>query len=169
MLAEAGYPGGKGFPRFEFMFDGSSGGGAKIHARIGVELQEMWHDELGIDMEIRQVEWKVYLSNQSKMAFDVCRASWVGDYNDADTFLNMFMSNNGNNRTGWKSGHYDELIRDADKENDLVKREKIFQEAETMLAARQAPSFRFIITSGLITTIRTGSREFTGTSWIHIR
>ncbi len=139
LLAEAGYPGGKGFPRFEFMFDGSAGGGAKIHGRIAVELQEMWHDELGIDVDLRQVEWKVYLANQSKMAFDACRASWVGDYNDADTFLNMFMSNNGNNRTGWKNAHYDELIRAADRENDLAKREKIFQEAETMLVRDENP------------------------------
>jgi oligopeptide transport system substrate-binding protein len=139
LLAEAGYPGGKGFPRFEFMFDGSAGGGAKIHGRVAVELQEMWRDELGIDMDLRQVEWKVYLANQSKMAFDACRASWIGDYNDADTFLNMFMSNNGNNRTGWKNAKYDELIRAADRENDPAKREKIFQEAETMLVRDENP------------------------------
>ncbi|HZQ45618.1 MAG TPA: peptide ABC transporter substrate-binding protein, partial [Verrucomicrobiae bacterium] len=133
LLAEAGFPGGKGFPRFEFMMDGSAGGGSKVHERIGVELQAMWREELGIEMELRQVEWKVYLANQSKMAFDACRASWVGDYNDADTFLNMFMSNSGNNRTGWKSEHYDELIREADREIDLDQREKIFQEAEAIL------------------------------------
>ena len=117
----------------------SAGGGAKIHERVAVELQQMWHDELGIDMDLRQVEWKVYLANQSKMAFDVCRASWIGDYNDADTFLNMFMSNNGNNRTGWKNARYDELIRAADRENDLDKREKIFQKAETMLVRDEDP------------------------------
>jgi len=139
LLAEAGYPGGKGFPRFEFMVDGSAGGGAKINVRVAVELQEMWRDELGIEMEIRQVEWKVYLANQSKMAFDVCRASWIGDYNDADTFLNMFMSNNGNNRTGWKNPHYDDLIREADMQIDLDKREKIFQEAETILIHDENP------------------------------
>jgi oligopeptide transport system substrate-binding protein len=139
LLAEAGYPGGKGFPRFEFMFDGSAGGGAKIHARVAVELQEMWRDELGVNMDLRQVEWKVYLANQSKLAFDACRASWIGDYNDADTFLNMFMSNNGNNRTGWKNARYDELIREADRENDLARREKLFQEAETILVRDENP------------------------------
>ncbi|EEF60693.1 peptide ABC transporter substrate-binding protein [Pedosphaera parvula] len=92
LLAEAGFPGGKGFPRFEYMFNASAGGAAKIHAKIAVEIQQMWRDELGIEMELRQVEWKVYLANQSKIAFDTCRASWIGDYNDADTFLNMFMT-----------------------------------------------------------------------------
>jgi oligopeptide transport system substrate-binding protein len=99
----------------------------------------MWHDELGIDMDLRQVEWKVYLANSSKVAFDVCRASWIGDYNDADTFLNMWMSNNGNNRTGWKNAHYDDLIRNADRETDAAKREKLLQEAETMLVSQESP------------------------------
>jgi oligopeptide transport system substrate-binding protein len=139
LLAEAGYPGGKGFPRFEYMFDASAGGAAKLHGKIAVELQQMWHDELGIDVDLRQVEWKVYLSNSSKLAFDVCRASWIGDYNDPDTFLNMWMSDNGNNRTGWKNAHYDDLIRGADKENDPAKREKLLQEAETMIISQANP------------------------------
>jgi oligopeptide transport system substrate-binding protein len=139
LLAEAGYPGGKGFPRFEYMFDASAGGGAKLHGKIAVEIQQMWHDELGIDMDLRQVEWKDYLANSSKLAFDVCRASWIGDYNDPDTFLNMFMSDNGNNRTGWKNAHYDDLIRRADKENDPAKREQLLQEAEIMLVSKENP------------------------------
>jgi oligopeptide transport system substrate-binding protein len=139
LLAEAGYPGGKGFPRFEYMFNAAAGGAAKIHEKIAVEMQQMWRDELGINMELRQVEWKVYLANQSKIAFDTCRASWIGDYNDADTFLNMFMTGGGNNRTGWSNARYDELIRLADKENDPAKREKYFQEAETILIKEENP------------------------------
>jgi ABC-type transport system substrate-binding protein len=45
LLAEAGYPGGKGFPRFEYMFNAPAGGGSKIHENIAIELQQMWHDE----------------------------------------------------------------------------------------------------------------------------
>jgi oligopeptide transport system substrate-binding protein len=139
LLAEAGYPGGKGFPRFEYMFNAAAGGAAKIHEKIAVEMQQMWRDELGINMELRQVEWKVYLANQSKIAFDTCRASWIGDYNDVDTFLNMFVTGGGNNRTGWSNARYDELIRLADKENDPAKREKYFQEAETILIKEENP------------------------------
>jgi oligopeptide transport system substrate-binding protein len=139
LLAEAGYPGGKGFPRFPYMFNAAAGGAAQIHAKIAVEMQQMWHDELGIDVELRPTEWKVYLANQSKMDFETCRASWIGDYNDADTFLNLFMSNGGNNRTGWKNPRYDDLIRQADRETDLAKREKLFQEAETILIRDENP------------------------------
>jgi oligopeptide transport system substrate-binding protein len=141
LLAEAGYPGGKGFPRFEYMFDAAAGGAAKLHGKIAVEIQQMWHDELGVDMDLRQVEWKVYLANSSKLSFDVCRATWIGDYNDPDTFLNMWMSDNGNNRTGWKNPNYDDLIRRADRENDPVKREQLLQEAETIIISKENPIY----------------------------
>ena len=61
LLAEAGYPGGRGFPRFTYLFNASAGGGSKLHEKIAIELQEMWHDELGINMDLRQVEWTAYL------------------------------------------------------------------------------------------------------------
>jgi oligopeptide transport system substrate-binding protein len=139
LLAEAGYPGGKGFPRFTYMFNASAGGASKIHEKVGVEMQQMLKDELGITMELRQVEWKVYLADENKLDYDLSRASWIGDYNDPDTFLNMFMSNGGNNRTGWKNEHYDELIRDAGRELDPLKREKIMQDAETLLMREGQP------------------------------
>src|SRR5205807_1891192 len=67
LLAEAGYPGGKGFPRFEYTFNATGGGASKIHAKIAVEMQQMWHDELGIEMELKQLEWSVYMAAQSKL------------------------------------------------------------------------------------------------------
>ncbi len=139
LLAEAGFPGGRGFPPFQYMFDAAAGGAAKLHAKVAVELQQMWREQLGINLELRQVEWKVYLADEAQLDFDLNRSSWFGDYNDADTFLNMFMSNNGNNRTGWSNAHYDELIRSADRENNPAKREQLFQEAETMLVREECP------------------------------
>jgi oligopeptide transport system substrate-binding protein len=139
LLAEAGYPGGKGFPRFEYMFNAAAGGASKVHENVAVELQQMWRDELGIQMELRQLEWKVYLSAQSHLDYDLSRSSWVGDYNDANTFLGMFTGDDGNNRTGWKNPNYDALIKAANNEPDLGKRAKIFQQAETLLIKDEAP------------------------------
>jgi oligopeptide transport system substrate-binding protein len=139
LMAEAGYPGGRGFPRVQYMFNATTGGASKAHEQIGVELQQMWHDELGIDVELHQVEWGTFLETISKCEYDIARASWIGDYNDADTFLNMFMSDNGNNQTGWKNAAYDELIRTADQQLDPAAREKKFQQAETMLLRDAAP------------------------------
>ncbi len=139
LLAEAGYPGGRGFPRFEYMFNAEAGGAAKIHAKVAVELQQMWRDELGIDMELRQVEWKVYLADEGKLDYDLDRSSWIGDYNDPDTFLNLFMSDNANNRTGWKNEKYDELMREGDMQTDPSKREQLFRQAELILVRDECP------------------------------
>jgi oligopeptide transport system substrate-binding protein len=139
LLAEAGYPGGKNFPHFEYMFNAAAGGSAKIHESIAIELQQMWRDELGVQMDLRQLEWKVYLNAQSHLDFELSRSSWIGDYNDPQTFLGMFTSTDGNNRTGWKNPRYDELIKSANNEPDLQKRAQFFQQAETLLVKDEAP------------------------------
>lgn len=139
LLAEAGYPGGKGFPRFEYMFNGAAGGGDKIHEDIAIEFQQMWRDNLGIQVDLRQVEWKVLLSSLSHLEYETARSSWIGDYDDANTFLDLFISDNGNNRTGWKSARYDALIHEANEQTDLKKREQIFQQAEALLLNNGAP------------------------------
>ena len=139
LLAEAGYPDGKGFPRFEYMFNAAAGGAAEIHQNIAIELQQMWRDQLGIHMELRQLEWKVYLNAQSHLDYDLSRSSWIGDYNDPQTFLGMFTSDDGNNRTGWKSARYDALINAANAQADLKTREALFQQAEGLLVSDQEP------------------------------
>jgi oligopeptide transport system substrate-binding protein len=133
LLAEAGYPDGKGFPAFEYLFNTS-----EQHKQIAVELQAMW-EQLGIHMELRQTEWKVYLAAQSTLDFQTTRSSWIGDYNDPNTFLDMFMSNNGNNRTGWKNPRYDELVRKANSTLDKTERARLLAEAETILIRDDLP------------------------------
>jgi oligopeptide transport system substrate-binding protein len=139
LLAEAGYPGGKDFPRFSYMYNAAAGGSAKVHENIAIEMQQMWHDTLGINMELRQLEWKVYLNAQSHLDFDLSRSSWIGDYNDPQTFLGMFTSTDGNNRTGWKNARYDTLIREANEQADLPQRARLFQQAETLLVQDETP------------------------------
>src|SRR5258706_489985 len=139
LLAEAGYPDGKDFPRFSYMYNAAAGGSAKVHENIAIEMQQMWHDTLGINMELRQLEWKVYLNAQSHLDFDLSRSSWIGDYNDPQTFLGMFTSTDGNNRTGWKNARYDTLIREANEQADLPQRARLFQQAETLLVQDEPP------------------------------
>jgi oligopeptide transport system substrate-binding protein len=134
LLADAGFPNGKGFPVFHYLFNT-----ADLNKQIGVELKGMFKSELGINMELRQVEWKVYLAAQSAIDFDVSRSAWIGDYNDPNTFLDMFMSNNGNNRTGWKNARYDELMREGNQQIDPKKRMKLLHEAEALLVRDELP------------------------------
>jgi len=134
LLAEAGFPGGAGFPNISYLYNAS-----QPNEKIAVEIQQMLKTELGLKMELRPLEWKTWLRAQFDLDYDLCRSSWIGDYNDPNTFLDMFMSNNGNNRTGWKNSQYDAWMREANAEPDLLKREKILQQAETLLILDEVP------------------------------
>jgi oligopeptide transport system substrate-binding protein len=149
LLAEAGYPGGRGFPRFEYLFNAAAGSGGKIHENIAIELQQMWRDELGIQMDLRQVETQVFWGMQSRLDYQLSRSSWIGDYNDANTFLGMFLSGDGNNETGWSNPRYDQLIHSANEETDIKKREKLFQQAETILVHDELPIVPLYIYTGI--------------------
>lgn len=145
LLAEAGYPGGRGFRTFEYLFNT-----AELHKQIAVELQQMWKRELGITMELRQVEWKVYLADQDAINYDLTRSAWVGDYNDPNTYLDLFMSNNGNNRTGWKNAEYDGLVRQANAHPDSAERLKIMAQAERLLVRDELPIVPIYYYKGII-------------------
>lgn len=139
LLAEAGFPGGKGFPRTTYTFFSAAAGGAKMHGKIAVELQQMWHNALGIEVELRQIERKIFYSSQSRLEYDISASSWIGDYNDANTFLDLFTSSSGNNRTGWKNARYDVLIHEANQQTDMKRRAEIFRQAELILIAEESP------------------------------
>jgi oligopeptide transport system substrate-binding protein len=95
-------------------------------------LQQMWRDILGVEIELRQIERKVFYSAQSQLDYEISTSSWIGDYNDANTFLDLFLSNSGNNRTGWKNERYDALLREANQQTDLKRRAELFRQAELL-------------------------------------
>ncbi|MFT6754452.1 MAG: oligopeptide transport system substrate-binding protein, partial [Candidatus Azotimanducaceae bacterium] len=129
LLAEAGYPDGKGFPTTEILYNTNEG-----HRKIAVALQDMWKKSLNIDIQLLNQEWKVYLDTESAGQYDISRAGWIGDYVDPNNFLDMFLCGGGNNRTGWCNEEYDHLILEvAPSMSSPEKRLEVFQQAETML------------------------------------
>jgi oligopeptide transport system substrate-binding protein len=128
LLAEAGYPNGQGFPKFELLFNTS-----ESHSTIAVAIQQMWKQELGIDIGLYNQEWKVYLATRKAHDFDIVRASWIGDYVDPNTFLSLATSDNGNNHGSWANKTYDQLIQQAGVEQDPEARFELFQKAEAIL------------------------------------
>lgn len=128
LLAEAGFPGGKGFRKIEILTNSS--GTAKTVAEF---FQESWKKHLGIDVSILQQEWQVYLASQQTLNFDVSRAGWVGDYTDPFTFLSIWRTGDGNNNTGWGDATYDALMQTATREPDTARRMATMREAETLL------------------------------------
>ena len=128
LLAEAGYPGGEGFPTTEILINTSEG-----HRKIAEAIQAMWKQNLGIDVGIYNQEWKVYLDSQSALDYDISRAGWIGDYVHPSTFLDMFTTGNGNNDTGWANPEYDRLIASAQTAANEEQRLQLLSEAEALL------------------------------------
>ena len=128
LLAEAGYPNGQGFPTIEILYNTQDG-----HRKIASAIQEMWRETLHIETVLRNVEFKVMLEMQNRMEFDVTRRAWIADYNDPNTFLDMFTTTNGQNNTGFSNAEYDRMIVAAGKELDPARRMKLLHDAEAIL------------------------------------
>lgn len=129
LLAEAGYPNGEGFPEFEILYNTQ-----ESHRRMAVAIQQMWASELNIMVTLVNQEWKVYLENQDNLNYDISRRGWIGDYVDPNTFLDMYVTDGGNNKTGFSDPRYDEIIlREAPATLDREARYELYREAETIL------------------------------------
>jgi oligopeptide transport system substrate-binding protein len=129
LLAEAGYPDGQGWPGIELMYNTSEN-----HRKIAVALQQMWMEALNIEVTLSNQEWKVYLDSVTQMDFDIARRGWIGDYVDANNFLDLFLSAGGNNNTGFADERYDDiLLHLAPGADSREERFALFREAETIL------------------------------------
>lgn len=128
LLAEAGYPNGQGFPKTELLYNTSEN-----HRQIAEAVQHMWKTHLNIHVELLNQDWKVYLSSMTTLDYNIARSGWIGDILDPINFLECFTTGNGNNRTGWSSAAYDDLIAQASRAPDEQARFELFQKAERLL------------------------------------
>ena len=128
LLAEAGFPEGKGLPAIELLFNTS-----EQHKKICENVAEQWRRNLGITATPRNCEWKVYLDRLQKLDYDAARSGWTADYDDPMTFFDIWMTGDGNNRTGFADPAYDDLVRAAAREVDPARRLGIFQQADRRL------------------------------------
>jgi oligopeptide transport system substrate-binding protein len=108
LLAAAGYPRGKGLPTLDLLYNTDRG-----HKAIAYALAGQWRVALGIQVEPRNKVWHEYLYGVHRGEYDIARAGWIPDYADPATFLEMFRTGGGNNRTGWSDAVYDKLLDDA--------------------------------------------------------
>jgi len=128
LLAEAGFPGGKGFPTLEVQVKNDD-----LHRRVLEAIQQMWRRELGINVLIAPLEQKTWIANQQAMTYQICSSRWAGDYLDPNTFLDLWVTNGGNNQTGWSRPEYDRLIAEAARTLDTARRQALQQQAEALL------------------------------------
>lgn len=130
LLAEAGYGGGKGFSGLELVYASS-----ELHRSIAEAVQEQWRRELGVEVRLTNMETTSVLSARRTGQYDVLRSSWIGDFLDAENFLQIWTSDNGNNFTGWRDADYDALLRKASDTLDAERRSSLLKSAEERLLA----------------------------------
>lgn len=106
--------------------------------RLAEALQAMWSEHLGVNVDIIQREWTTYLQLQYDGNFDLATGGWIGDYLDPTTFLEMWITDGGNNNTGWGSTEYEELLNQAEDTADPTARYQTLAKAEELML-RDAP------------------------------
>jgi oligopeptide transport system substrate-binding protein len=128
LMAEAGFPGGKGFPELSYVYNTSD-----MHKNIAVVIVKAWKEALGVNIKPLNEEWKVFLQKQANLDYEIQRSGWIADMEDPLNFAEMFISGGGNNNTGFTNKAYDELIKAARIEADAAKRNKMLADAEAIL------------------------------------
>lgn len=133
LLAEAGYPGGKDFPSLTVIYNSNTG-----HKAIAEYIQRQWKEILGIPVTLRSMEFGRFIDIRSgSHDFTVARHGWVGDYLDANTMLELFISGGGNNDACYSNPEYDALIETA-RTAPAPERNAILEKAESLLLADAA-------------------------------
>jgi len=141
-LAEAGYPGGKGFPDVSFLWPDVSSNRVTAEA-----LQSMWKMYLGVKVNLMNQEWKVYLSTINTDPPEIHRAGWGADFPDPHNFMTLFTCTSGNNRTRWCNKEYDALVYQAAEETDPAKRKELYDKAQKILTENDVPIVPFYVSN----------------------
>lgn len=127
LLAEAGHPEGKGLPTIEIMINSSGN-----HRIIAEAVQHMWR-QLGVQVELNNMEQATLFAKRRALDYSVMRAEWVADFADAKSFLDVFRGGSNNNHTGWNNLAYDAALHAADRTADPAARRDLLKQAEVIL------------------------------------
>ena len=121
------------------------------HKKIAVAVAAMWKQNLGVETELENQEWKVMLGNVRQKKYQVSRYAWIGDYNDPYTFLEIFQPGLEMNQTGFDKAGYESTLKEASATLDLTARAKLLHDAEKMLTDEYAvaPLYHYVSVSML--------------------
>ncbi len=108
LLAEAGFPEGRGFPKFGILYNT-----LESHKKVAEVLADQLRRNLHVEVAAYNQEWQSYQQSTRALDYDLSRSGWIGDYEDPNTFLDLWLTNGGNNQTGWSSVVYDRLLAAA--------------------------------------------------------
>jgi oligopeptide transport system substrate-binding protein len=133
-LADAGYPGGKGLPEITLMFNTDEN-----HAKIAQAVQQMWKENLGVEVNVINQEWKVYLQTIIEDTPQIYRLGWCADYADANNWVyENFHSTDSDNNPHWSNAEFDRVVVQAARESDPAKRYELYKRSEQILCEEEA-------------------------------
>jgi oligopeptide transport system substrate-binding protein len=124
-LAKAGYPNGAGFPDVTLIYNTNEG-----HKAIAEYVQQQWETNLNVTVEISNNEWSTHLALGREQQFQIMRLGWIGDYQDPNTFLELFLTESGQNYGKYSNPKFDSLVKEAATMPDGPARTAKLKEAE---------------------------------------
>lgn len=132
LLAEAGYPNGKGFPKLTYSYPS-----LELDSDTAQVIQEQLKKNLNIEIQLNAQELQTNYSMRHAGNFDLCRMNWTADFSDPYTYLSMLLSDSTYNCSGIQDQQYDDLVRKSDSETDTQKRSALMHEAEQLAVGEQ--------------------------------
>ncbi len=128
LLAAAGFPDGKNFPKLEVA-------AWNVNPAILEALQQMWRHELGIETAIVQREGKVHMAAVIAGDFTIALMPAIPDYDDPAALFDELTTGATGNFGRWTNTRYDELAGRAHRETDPARRTELYRHAEELLLA----------------------------------
>lgn len=134
LLKQAGYSDPSKFPKITIGFNTNEN-----HQRIAENVQAQLKNNLGIGIELKNEEWKVYLNSLITGTYPMFRFGWLADYPDPHNFFSLITSSSDNNKTFWKNPEFDKLVEQGAGESDKTKRREIYARAQSVLVEQDVP------------------------------
>ena len=129
LLAEAGYANGEGLPEITYTYPSMT-----YEADVAQVLQSQWA-KLGVTVNLEAMEYEVYVDARRNGELQLARHQWTGDYNDPQTWLDMYREGNAQNDVKWVNEEYNKIMNEASAELDATKRQELLKEAEKILVS----------------------------------
>jgi oligopeptide transport system substrate-binding protein len=132
LLAQAGYPGGEGFPPVEYLYNTLD-----RNRQVAEALQQMWKSALGVEVSLRNEEWKVFLDSRHQLDYQISRSGWLPFSPEPAELYELNAGWSESNETGWSDPEYDQVLTAARREMDPTKRAALYHRLDEILLRDQ--------------------------------
>lgn len=164
LLAEAGYPNGKGFPKITYKFNLNP-----LNKSIAEALQAMWKQNLGIEVELRNEEWKVFIDTRVHKDYDIARHAYLVDFFDAGSLLDLWTKDSYENVVGFNNPDYDKYMKDSMSQMDRGKRIDDMHKAEKILMKEMPVLPLYYYTTAFMQSKRVKGVYLSPRNWVFFR